>query len=111
MMSTQPQADRLALVNEFQRLPGADLIEQGINDVRCGRESHAALLVEIAAPRLSALGIEVPSNPTSQEQPQEQPEHRLYRALSDQADPYSAYNALIARVVSFARAAEHATSG
>lgn len=107
MMSTQPQADRLALVNEFQRLPGADLIEQGINDVRCGRESHAALLVEIAAPRLSALGIEVPSNPTSQEQP----EHRLYRALSDQADPYSAYNALLARVVSFARAAEHATSG
>jgi hypothetical protein len=33
-------------------LPGADLIESGLNDLREGRETIAALLVAIGAPRL-----------------------------------------------------------
>jgi hypothetical protein len=52
-------------------LPGGDLVSQGLADLREGRESVAALLVSIGAPRLRTLGVQVP--PTVEE-----PEHRLY---------------------------------
>jgi hypothetical protein len=80
-------------------LPGADLIEAGLADLRAGVESVPALLVAIGAPRLAALGLAIP--PTPQE-----PEHRLY-ALLARNDPdaaHSRYNALVRRLVSFERA-------
>jgi len=82
-------------------LPGADLVDQGIADLARGVESVAALLVSIGAPRLRRLGYDVPPAPPGAE-------HRLYELLCKQ-DPdaaHSRYNALIRRLVSFARAAE-----
>jgi len=83
-------------------LPGGDLVEEGIADLRRGVLSIPALLVLVGAPRLRRLGFEVPSSPESD------PERRLYDALASE-DPDSAhsrYNALIRRLVSFERAAE-----
>jgi hypothetical protein len=41
----------------------------------------------------------------------EQPSHRLYELLSETGGgAHSRYNALVARIVSFARAAEHASA-
>jgi hypothetical protein len=87
-------------------LPGHDLVSAGLADLSDGRESEASLLVAMAAPRLRALGIDVPSN-----QGELDASHRLYELLAEQgADAYSRYNALIRRIVSFARAAENASS-
>jgi hypothetical protein len=88
-------------------LPGHDLVSAGIEDLTTGRESEASLLVAIAAPRLRAIGIDVPDGGG------EQPSHRLYELLSEREDggAHSRYNALIGRIVSFARAAEHAPTG
>jgi hypothetical protein len=87
-------------------LPGHELISEGLDDLATGRESESSLLVAMAAPRLRALGIEVPEGGG------ERPSHRLYELLADMGDsPHSRYNALVARVVSFARAAEHASPG
>ena len=83
-------------------LPGAELIEAGLIDLSEDRETVAALLVAIGAPRLRRLGIELPTTLP------ENPEHRLYDLLSkDEPDSaHSRYNAFIRRLVSFERAAE-----
>jgi hypothetical protein len=86
-------------------LPGHDLVSDGLADLAAGRETEAGLLVAMAAPRLRALGIEVPSTDV------EMPSHRLYELLSEtDEDPHSRYNALVARMVSFAHAAERAST-
>jgi hypothetical protein len=82
-------------------LPGGDIIDTGLQDLREGRETIAALLVAIGAPRLRQLGLPVPDRlPTT-------PEHRLYDLLvEDDVDAaHSRYNSLIRRLVSFERAA------
>ena len=82
-------------------LPGAELVEQGLADLRDRRESIAALLVSIGAGRLTAAGYDVVD-------PFDNADHRLFELLSKD-DPDSAhgrYNALIRRLVSFERAAE-----
>ena len=83
-------------------LPGEDLIEEGVRDLRARRETIAALLVAIGSPRLRQLGIEMRDNLP------ENPEHRLYELLAkDEPDSaHSRYNALIRRLVSYERAAE-----
>ncbi|MBA2704299.1 MAG: hypothetical protein H0U60_10650 [Blastocatellia bacterium] len=83
-------------------LPAENLIEQGIADLRAGKESTAALLVCIGAPRLRRIGLELPDNLPPD------PEHRLYDLLaeSDQDSAHSRYNALLRKLVSFERAAE-----
>ena len=83
-------------------LPGNDLIEAGVLDLREGRETIAALLVAIGSPRLRRLGLELPDLLP------ESPEHRLYELLArDGSDSaHTRYNALIRRLVSFERAAE-----
>jgi hypothetical protein len=84
-------------------LPGGDLVREGLEDLRNGRETAPALLVAIGAPRLRRLGIVVPESV-------EDPENRLYALLvrieGDAA--HSRFNALIRRLVSFERAAESA---
>ena len=84
---------------ETAGLPGADLVEEGLSDLRAGRETIASLLVSIGAPRLRHLGMELPSSFAG-------PEHRLYAllSLSDPDSAHSRYNALIRRLVSFERA-------
>jgi hypothetical protein len=85
-----------------QTLPGDDLIETGLDDLRAQRETIAALVVAIGAPRLRRLGFELPK------QLPENPEHRLYALLANDESnsAHSRYNALIRRLVSFERAAE-----
>lgn len=88
-------------------LPGHELVSEGLADLAAGRESESALLLAMAAPRLRRLGLDVPEGGG------EWPSHRLYELLSADLGrgAHSRYNALVARVVSFARAAEHASSG
>ena len=83
-------------------LPGEDLIEAGVQDLRDGRETVAALLVAIGSPRLKRLGLELPDHLPAD------PEHRLYDLLAetDQDSAHSRYNAFIRRLVSYERAAE-----
>lgn len=41
-------------------LPGHELASEGLLDLAAGRESPSSLLVAMAAPRLRALGFDVP---------------------------------------------------
>ena len=86
-------------------LPGSELVERGLADLRAGVQTEASLLVAMAAPRLRALGFDVPDGGG------DRPSHRLYELISQTSDsPHSRYNALVGRITSFARAAEHAAS-
>jgi len=87
---------------DFERLPGAELVRNGLEDLSRGVESVPALLVSIGAPRLRRIGLRVPETTFPE------PEHRLYELLSrtDPDSAHSRYNALIRRLVSFERAAE-----
>ena len=66
-----------------------------------GRETIAALLVAIGAPKLRSIGIKLPTLDIRY------PEHRLYDLLAadDSDSAHSRYNALIRRLVSYERAA------
>jgi hypothetical protein len=94
-------------VLDHAELPGADLFDAGVADLRSGVESPAALLVSIARERLLAAGLEIPAGTVKR------PSHRLYDLLEAEDPPaaHSRYNALLRRIVSFARAAEHAPPG
>jgi hypothetical protein len=85
-------------------LPGADLVAQGLEDLRNHRVTVESLLVSIGAPRLRLSGVEVPA-------PLEDPEHRLYALLmaEDSDAAHGRYNALVRRLVSFERALPCAT--
>lgn len=87
---------------DLSRLPGGDLVQQGLRDLAESRDSEAADLVLIGAPRLRRLGLDVPLDRAAGA------EHRLYlRLAAEDADSaHSRYNALIRRLVSFERAAE-----
>jgi len=81
-------------------LPGSELVAEGLLDLEAGRRTVAALVVSIGAPRLCALGFEVPS-------PIDDAEHALFLLLAE-SDPDAAhgrYNALLRRLVSFEHAA------
>jgi len=81
-------------------------VSSGLADLADGRESEASLLVEMAAPRLRSLGFDVPPARGGS------PSHRLYALLTERGGgAHSRYNALVRRMVSFVRAAEHASSG
>jgi hypothetical protein len=58
----------------------------------------------MAAPRLRALGYDIPTRLGVAAS------HRLFELLSEDDGAHSRYNALVARIVSFARAAEHAAA-
>ena len=84
-------------------LPGAELVQVGLDALKRGETTTEALLVAIGATRLRHAGLDVPSLPGL-----EQPERALYAALckTDGTNAHSAYNALIRRLVSFERALE-----
>jgi len=86
-------------VETTSALPGHELIEPGRADLADGRASIAALLVSIGAPRLRALGLEIPTT-------LDEPELALYRLLQTTHGDgaHSQYNALVRRLVSFERA-------
>lgn len=90
----------MSAIASFKQLPGADLVQQGADDLVAERETAEALLVSIGAPRLRSVGIDLTA-------PIPSPEHKLYLLLArEKGDAaHSAYNALIRRLVSFERAA------
>jgi hypothetical protein len=92
----------------LKSLPGAEIVLTGIADLEAGRASVNASAVQSAAPRLRRLGLNAPS--AEGDVPAA---HRLYRQLSrDLGDAaHSRYNAILARVASFAGAAERAQRG
>jgi len=88
----------------YERLPGGEILKPGLEDLRAGVRSINALLVLIAAPRLTRCGIPVPRlEPHSA-----LPEHDLYQALSVEHGPeaYRFYRSLMRRLVSLEQALE-----
>ena len=83
------------------RLPGAELIETGLADLRAGTVTIESLLVSIAAPGLRDVGLTI-------DDPIADAELRLYALLSarDGFAAHSQYNALLRRVTSFRHAAQ-----
>jgi hypothetical protein len=94
--------------DELERLPGAEVVLAGIEDLRAGRSSVNASAVQSAATRLRRLGLDAPgaegADPAS---------HRLYAQLSAELGDaaHARYNAILSRVASFAGSAERARSG
>lgn len=88
--------------NDFDGLPGAAAIRAGLEDLAAGRESVESLLIQIGAPRLSWLGVMLPSSPDVNA------DRRLYQLLSLQHGnaAHSQFNSLIRQLVSFERALE-----
>jgi hypothetical protein len=81
-------------------LPGSELVEKGLEDLRARRETVEALLVSLATTRLRGLGFSVPNILS------DRPEERLYHllALRDGDAAHASYNALVRRLVSFENA-------
>jgi len=88
--------------NEFDGLPGANLVQVGLADLAAGHESIESFLVQIGAPRLNWLGIHLPR------QPDIDADRRLYRLLARQHGnaAHSEFNSLNRQLVSFERALE-----
>lgn len=91
------------LPEAYRNLPGAEIVERGLSDLRGCVRTEEALLVLVAAPRLRGLGIDVPFV----ELATLAVEHELYELIELRLPrgAHSAYNALIRRIVSFAHAA------
>ncbi len=85
---------------EMSPIPANELIVAGIEDLRSQRETIAAFLVAIGAPKLRSLGLDIPEDLPSN------PEHKLYDLLAstEPDNAHSRYNGLIRRLVSFERA-------
>ena len=83
---------------DFDALPGGALIRQGLADLEAGQLSIATLLIDIARPRLTELGVV----PRSAPPPVAEPERELYRRLrTERGDAYARYNSLIRELISF----------
>lgn len=89
----------------LDNLPGAEIVLPGLDDARAGRRTVNAAAAQAAAPRLRRLGLEPPAD--EDEVPAA---HRLYRMLSEELGDaaHARYNAVLARLDSFATAAERA---
>lgn len=85
-------------------LPGEDIVEQGLADLRVGRDSAAAFAVLAARPRLVRAGVEV------SEVAADRPSHRLYELLDAETPgrAHARHHAIMRRITSYARAAERA---
>ncbi len=94
--------------DDLKSLPGAEIVLPGLADLEAGRVSVNASAVQAAAPRLRRAGLDAPS--ATGDVPAA---HRLYDQLSDKLgdSAHSRYNAILARVASFAGAAERARGG
>jgi hypothetical protein len=85
-------------------LPGQDLVEVGLTDLRRGEWTAEAYLVLEARTRLERLGHDVPATAV------ERPSHRLYELLEAEevATAHGRHHALLRRMSSYVRSAEHA---
>jgi hypothetical protein len=87
----------------LEELPGAEFILPGINDLYNGKTNTVgALLIAIAATRLTKAGLDFPKERLVKE-----PELALYALLQEERpNAYSYYNALLRRLTSFCHALE-----
>lgn len=87
----------------LNELPGAEIILPGLSDLHSGESNTiGALLVAIAATRLTEAGLDIPKDHLTRE-----PELTLYARLQDERDDaYLYYNALLNRLDSFCNALE-----
>ena len=94
--------------DNLKSLPGAEIVLPGLADLEAGRKSVNASAVQAAAPRLRRAGLDAPG--VEGDVPAA---HRLYEQLGEQLGDgaHSRYNAILARVASFAGAAERALGG
>ena len=85
-------------------LPGQELVDAGLADLHRGARTPAAYIVLEARTRLERLGHDVPAMRV------EQPSHRLHELLAreDAATAHGRHHALLRRMASYVRAAEHA---
>jgi len=92
---------------DLTKLPGAEIVLPGIEDLKAGRETVNALAVSAAAAKLGVRDL------VSDVDVEEPAAHRLYLRLNSELGDaaHSRYNAILARVASFARAAGHARTG
>lgn len=84
--------------------PGAELVKQGLKDLRNKKKTVEAFLVLIGGPRLRNVGIKVP-----QHRLRHGPELSLYKLLekTEGENAYSLYNSYLRRLISFEHACEH----
>jgi hypothetical protein len=86
-------------IMNLNELPGAEIILPGLRELH---NTIGALLVAIAATRLTEVGFDIPKNHLAAE-----PELTLYAYLQEERDDaYSYYNALLNRLNSFCNALE-----
>ena len=92
----------------LKMLPGAEIVLPGLADLAAGRGSVNAGAVQAAAPRLRQAGLDAPGRTDGVVAA-----HDLYRRLGEELGDggHSRYNATLARVAGFARAAEDARRG
>ena len=85
-------------------LPGGEILRNGLRDLQDGVRSIDALLVLVAALRLTRCGIRIPHTSSTSELP----EHALFRRLSVDHGPeaYRHYRSLLRRLVSLENALE-----
>jgi hypothetical protein len=90
---------------DLKSLPGAEIVLPGIVDLEAGRDSVNAIAVRCAATRLRGIGLNAPDTAAGPAA-----SHQLYERLSEELGngAHSRYNAILARVASFAGAAERA---
>jgi hypothetical protein len=90
---------------EMERLPGSEIVLVGIADLRAGRRSVEASAVQSASTRLRHLGLDAPGAPGPVPA-----SHELYLRLRDDLGDgaHARHKAILARVASFAGAAENA---
>ena len=91
---------------EFSRLPGWELVAAGVDDLRAGRETVAAMLVKSAEVRLRKVGVDVPGGAV------DDPHLRMFELVElevGEGRAHSRYNALRRRLLSFLASARHAT--
>lgn len=90
---------------QARALPGAEIVQQGLDDLANGHLTINSLLVSLGAPRLRRVGFDLPQTfPDA--------EHRLYQLLAEESGDaaHARYNALVRRLVSFENAADFIVS-
>ncbi len=91
--------------NWSEMLPGGQMVQRGLGDMREGRCTIYSCLVAIGQTRLRRAGL-LEVEPTIAE-----PERQLYRLLrAEGGDAYSRYNSLLRELASFEHALDRMAS-
>ncbi|MGH2914841.1 MAG: hypothetical protein ACRDMX_07625 [Solirubrobacteraceae bacterium] len=85
-------------------LPGGELIEQGLADLRAGSRSPEAFLLSRFYGRLAQVGVALPADPLPD------PDRGMYLALEERygSGAHSVHNSMTRRLLSYLRTAAHA---